>query len=182
MYRQNTNEPMEPTHSPFSTANKFELWREAMAHLRFLNDETWKRFQFFLWFDLAVFLAAAGTARYSRTLFVILLLFGFFFTFVARYILKRNRVYYLQMLMKKTLLEDELGFYQEKISDSSVDLAFPWRLAPEVIAILKADPDAWVKKSIRGKGTMARWQFVILEVWIGIYVFILIALLWKAMS
>jgi hypothetical protein len=170
---------VEPTDAKISNSAKLELWREAMGHLRYLNDETWRRFQFFLWFDFVVFVAAVATARSSRGLFVILFLFGFLFLFVARYVLKRNRIYYLQMLMKKALLEDELGFYREKFPGSGTDLAFPWRLTPEVVEELRKDPDAWVTKSIRGKGTLALWLFVTLEVWIGIYTLILFTLLWK---
>jgi hypothetical protein len=165
---------MDATDAQFSKSEKLEIWREAVTHLRGLNDEAWKRFQFFLWLELLAFVGAVAVARTSRDLFVFLFLFGFFILFVARYILKRNRIYYLQMLLKKTLLEDDLGFYREKFPGSESDLAFPWRVAPEVIVEMKKDPEAWIQKSIRGKGTIARWQFVIYEVWIALHSVILL--------
>lgn len=173
------NVAMENASENFSKAERLEIWREAMAHLRFLNDEAWKRFQFFVWFDLIVFLVAIAAARNSRLLAVIFCAVGLFLAFAARYILKRNRVYYLQMLMKKTLVEETLGFYREKLFGTEIDLAFPWRLTPETAEEIKKGPEAWVQKSIRGPGTIARWQFVIYEIWIGIYALLFIALVFK---
>ena len=41
-------------------AQGLELWREAMAQLRYLNNEVWVRFQFFVWVELALLLLAGG--------------------------------------------------------------------------------------------------------------------------
>jgi hypothetical protein len=173
---------MEPTESNLSKAEKLEIWREAMTQLRYLNDEAWKRFQFFLWFEFLLSISTIGVARHSRIGFVALFLCAAFVLVVARYILKRNRTYYLQMLLKKTLLEDELGFYREKFPDTETDLAFPWRLTPEVVAELKKDPDGWIRKSIRGKGTIAQWQFVIYEIWMALYGLSLLVIVLKVAS
>ena len=54
-----------------------------------------------------------------------LILLGIGVTFTGRYLLRRNRVYYLEMLLKKTLVEYEFGFYDAKFSGSNTDLAFP---------------------------------------------------------
>ena len=81
------------------------------------------------------------------------------------------------MLAKKSLLENELGFYAAKFSGTEIDLAFPWRLAPEIVAEIKKDLEAWVKKSIRAKGMIALWQFLIYEVFIGVHIVALILLL-----
>jgi hypothetical protein len=94
-------------------------------------------------------------------------------TLTARYILKRHRIYYLQMLAKKSLIEDELGFYRTKLAGSETDLAFPWRVTPEVVVEIKQNAEAWVQKMIRPKGTIALWQFVIYEVLIGLYAAVL---------
>jgi len=147
-----------------------EIWRESLTHLRHLSDEVWKRFQLFLWLDLIFFLLAASVWRNSTGACCFLILAALGIAFIGRYILKRNRIYYLQMLARKSLLEDELGFYTTKFSGTEIDLAFPWRLAPEVVSEVKMDLDAWVKKSIRASGTIALWQFVIYEIFIGIYV------------
>ncbi len=156
---------------------KLEIWRESLTHLRHLSDEVWKRFQLFLWLDLIFFLLAASVWRNSLGGCCFLILAALGIAFVGRYILKRNRIYYLQMLAKKSLLEDELGFYTAKFSSSEVDLAFPWRLAPDVVSEIRTDLDAWVQKSIRPDGSIARWLFVIYEGFIGIYIIALVLLL-----
>jgi hypothetical protein len=102
-------------------------------------------------------------------------------TVVGRYLLKRNRVYYLEMLLKKTLLEDEFGFYSVKFSETNSDLAFPWRLRPETISELKQSPEQWVKRQVRGPGTIARWLFVTLETLVGIYLVLLAVLVYAAL-
>ncbi len=159
------------------SANDLELWRESLAHLRHLSDEVWRRFQFFFWLDLIFFLLAAIAWRRSVGGSFVLVLAALTITCIGRYILKRNRIYYLQMLAKKSLLEDELGFYATKFSGTETDLALPWRLAPEVISEIKKDFDAWVQKSIRAEGTIARWQFVIYEIFIAVEILALILLL-----
>jgi hypothetical protein len=166
---------MEPAKN-FDPAN-LQIWCESLAHLRHLSDEVWRRFQFFFWLQFLLVLLALGVSRYSRPFIFVIPLIGIFVSGVGRYILKRNRIYYLQMLAKKSLLEDELGFYATKFSGTEIDLAFPWRLAPEVIVEIKKDFDAWVRKSIRPKGTIACWQFVICELFVGIYAGILISFL-----
>jgi hypothetical protein len=71
-------------------------------------------------------------------------------------------------------LEDEFGFYQTKLAGTDTDLAFPWRLTPEVVAEIKQNSEAWIQKSIRAKGTIARVQFLIYEVLIGLHAFIFV--------
>jgi len=78
------------------------------------------------------------------------------------------------MLAKKSLLEAEFGFYQTKFAGKEVDLSFPWRLSPEVVAEIKQGFDAWVQKSVRARGTIARVQFCIYETLIGLYCLILL--------
>jgi hypothetical protein len=157
--------------------SKLEIWRESLAHLRHLSDEVWKRFQLFLWLDLIFFLLAAGAWRNSIGGCTFLVLFALGIAFIGRYVLRRNRIYYLQMLAKKSLLEDELGLYATKISGTETDLAFPWRLAPEVVSEIKRDFDAWVQKSVRPAGSIARWLFIIYEGFIAIYLLSLFLLL-----
>ena len=171
--RPDKDEPVNPALLPLDRP----LWHESLAHLRHLSDEVWKRFQFFLWLDLIFFLLAAGAWRRSVSGSFVLVFIALTIALIGRYILRRNRVYYLQMLAKKSLLEDELGFYTAKFSGTEIDLAFPWRLAPGVVSEIKMDLDAWVKKSIRAPGTIALWQFVIYEMFIAIHVIALILLL-----
>jgi len=158
-------------------ATKLQIWRESLAHLRHLSDEVWKRFQLFLWLDLIFFLLAASIWRNSLGGCAFLILLALSIAFIGRYILQRNRIYYLHMLAKKSLLEDELGLYATKLSGTETDLAFPWRLTPEVVSEIKKDFNAWVGKSIRPAGSIARWLFIIYEGFIAIYLLALFLLL-----
>ncbi len=85
------------------------------------------------------------------------------------------------MLAKKSLIEDELGFYRSKLARSEMDLAFPWRLTPEVVAEIKQDPEAWIQKMVRAKGTIALWQFLIYEVLIGLYAVVFVVAMIRLM-
>jgi hypothetical protein len=167
---------------------KVALWRESMAHLRHLSDDVWGGLKLFLSLDGFVLssigvLAWVGPANNTTALFLAMLAaLGTFLTLTARYILKRHRVYYLQMLAKKSLLETEFGFYGRTFSDSKTDLAFPWRLTPEVVVEIKQDLDAWVQKSIRGRGTIARWQFLIYETLLVLYALIFLAALIRGLN
>ena len=107
--------------------------------------------------------ALRAPSRLKPWLTVGLCVMGMCIALAGRYLFKRYRVYYLQMLAKKTLIEEQLGCYKDRIAGSSLDLAFPWRLTPDVASQIRSEPDAWVTKSVRAPGTMARIQFWILE-------------------
>ena len=157
-----------------SEANLF-IWREAMTHLRHLSDDVLKGLRLFLGLNavllgaLLFLLAYEPFARRWICLAGLVSCLGILLTIAARFILKRNRIYYLEMLAKKSLIEHQAGFYSTKLAGSNTDLAFPWRLKPEVVAEIVQDFDAWVQKSIRAKGTIARVHFMIYEVLLGVY-------------
>jgi hypothetical protein len=161
-----------------------QIWREALEQLRHLSSQVWSGFKFFIGINLVLLALMAGLiifAPFNRLAGPIILVtgaLGIFLTLAGRYILKRDRVYYLQMLLKKSLLEDELGFYQIKFSGSETDLSLPWRLSPEVFAELRQNPAEWTARQIRGPGTIARWLFVTYEVLLAIYALALLSLLW----
>jgi hypothetical protein len=146
-----------------------QVWHEAMAHLRHLSDDVWKSFRLFLTLDgfiitLSVARLWIGLWTPDKSLeLVTLALIGAVLTLSGRYLLKRHRVYYLQMLARKSLIEKDLGFYSTNLSDTTTDLAFPWRLSPEVVSMIQQDFDGWVKRAIRSKGTIARVQFWIYD-------------------
>ena len=151
------------------------LWREAMTHLRHLSDDVWNGLKLFLILNGFIIISMGALVRPrplnrpTALVLAIVTVVGIVLTIAARYILKRHRIYYLQMLAKKSLLEDELGFYQTKFAGSETDLAFPWRLAPEVVAEIKQNGEAWIQKSIRARGTIARVQFLIYETLLALY-------------
>ena len=151
------------------------LWREAMAHLRHLSDDVWNGLTLFLILNGIIIISMGALARLrplnrpTALVLALLAVLGILLTITARYILKRHRTYYLQMLATKSLLEEELGFYGTKLAGTETDLAFPWRLTPEVVAEIKQNREAWIQKSVRARGTIARAQFLIYEALIGVY-------------
>ena len=157
------------------------IWREALTHLRHLSDDVWNGLKIFLTSNGFIFVAIMLLAVRARAggsaavLVAALSVCGIALTLAARYIFKRHRIYYLQMLAKKSLLEEDLGFYRARFVGSPTDLAFPWRLTPEVVAEIRKDPEPWIQKSIRGPGTIARVQFLIYEALIGFYCVTLLA-------
>src|SRR4029077_341641 len=105
-----------------ASAVSVEHWREAMAHLRHLSDDVWTGLKVFLTANVAIalMLMVIGVFSESRLFTIVMLillsLLGVYLTLTARYVLKRHRVYYLQMLVKKSLIEHELLFYQTKLA------------------------------------------------------------------
>lgn len=162
------------------TNAQIALWREALTHLRHLSDDVWKGLNLFLALNGILLIIIVGALvflplnRGMGFLLALASIVGALLTLAARFIFTRHRIYYLQMLAKKSLLEDEFGFYAIKFAGNKNDLAFPWRLTPEVVTELKQNSEGWIQKSIRAKGTIARVQFLIYEVLIGFYAFVLI--------
>ena len=160
---------------------KIALWRETLAQLRHLSDDVWRGFKCFTMLNLAVVLAIIFLfaqplfGKFLAVLAIILSILGVMLTVVARYILKRHRNYYLQMLAKKALVEDELGFYDIKLDQGNTDLAFPWRLAPEIVAEIKQDAAAWIQKALRGKKTITFAQFLIYDFLLVLYFVAIVA-------
>jgi hypothetical protein len=181
LVRTGNNEKSRNRLAVMSLQPSLEIWREALAHLRHLSDDVWKGFTLFLalnGFVLMLLVARFSVGLWSAGKFaqiVVLCGIGFTLTLAGHYLLKRHRVYYLQMLAKKSLIEMDLGMYDTKLKDSRTDLAFPWRLTPEVVGQIQKDFDGWVKKSIRAKGTIARVQFWFYEALLGIYAATLVA-------
>jgi len=170
----------EPIRKPEAGPERFdqqrlEIWREAMAHLRHLSDDLWKALRTFLTLNAILLFTVVGLVvllplnRGIAFLLALLSVFGVLLTLISRFILKRHRIYYLQMLAKKSLIEEELGFYGTKLAGTETDLAFPWRLTPEVVAEIKQNCEAWIQKSVRAKGTIARAQFLLYETLMALY-------------
>jgi len=152
---------------------KVALWRETLAQLRHLSNDVWRGFKCFVSLNFALVLALTFVfvrfGKRTAILAIILSIFGAMLTVAARYILKRHRHYYLQMLAKKALIEDELGFYEIKLDQSNTDLAFPWRLAPEVVAEIRQDAAGWVQKAVRGRKTITFAQCLIYDFLLVLY-------------
>ena len=154
---------------------RLSLYHEAMRQLRHLSDDVWQGLRFFVAVEAfllssILFLMNTGSLRLfwmalAATLGVVGVLAGL----AGRYIFKRHRIYYLQALAKKSLLEEELGLYRSTISGSETDRALPWRLTPEVVKEIQQGFETWIEKSIRAPGTIAFYQFLIYEILIGLF-------------
>ena len=170
----------KPTKQP--TEAELQIWREALAQLRHLADDFNRTFYLLVAAHVIMLISICAIMRFhpvdAGSVFLIILLVsvGAAVGYVGHYMLQRQRIYYLQMLAKKSLFEEEFGLYGSKFANCTTDFALPWRLTPQVVAEIRTDFDAWVNKSIRSKGTIARWQFVLLELLLGIYGVILVML------
>jgi hypothetical protein len=172
----------DPSRTTLSEAD-LQVWREAMAQLRHLSDDLFKSVKFFSSLNAALLMAVTFFIGFEAPgakpawLYVGISILGIALTLGARFLLRRHRIYYLEMLARKSLLEMEFGFYDRKFSGTEIDFALPWRLKPEVVREIAKDLDGWVQKSIRSKGTMVRLYFWLYEAFIAIYAVLLVAAL-----
>ncbi len=161
--------------------NEINLWREAMAQLRQLHGDVWNGVRFFLTVNGIIIAAVFGIARLeesdipSGVLLAVLAILGFLITLVARIILAKHRDYYLGILLRKTIIERELGFYDQKIC--CVDLVFPWKVDKQFVGSLVDNPSAWLADQKRRKGTITRLLFLVYEGVLVIHGIILLAVL-----
>jgi len=130
-------------------ANALNIWREAMAQLRQLHGDVWNGVRFFwslngiviagvfaLWPKHQTDLKAAVTATF-------LLGIGIALTRVGLLVLRSHRSHYVDMMLRKTLIEIELGFTNQLLRPD-VPIAFPWRADKTDDATQK--PQQWVRE------------------------------------
>ncbi len=134
-----------------------------MVQLRQLHGDIWNGVRFFLTMNgiilastIAVF--GLGSSMMIALLVLVLAGVGLFFSWVGIKILGHHRRFYTGMLLRKTLLEKELGFYDVRLH--GVDMAFPWSVDGKYVPCLIADSDGWQKEQARRRGTISRllWQ------------------------
>jgi hypothetical protein len=103
---------------------------------------------------IAAMFAMATVARgnpIAGILLGLLPLIGIAFSLIAFKIFEKHRDFYTEMLLRKTLLERELGFYETAVLGH--DLSFPWKVEQQFIAGLADDPDQWLIEQRFRKGT-----------------------------
>ncbi len=137
--------------------------------------------QFFLTVNAIIIAAIFTIFQLDKTAFDIraviaigfLSLVGITLTAMALRILHGHREFYLGVLVRKSLLEKELGFYDTTIR--GVDLSLPWSIASQDLAELIQDPSGWQRRWLwRGKVTpFLRYTYLVI---IAIYVLISAAL------
>ena len=156
--------------------NALNIWREAMAQLRRMSDDVWNGLRFFLSFNGILIAAAVAVFRIKNldwtaaNILAFLSFCGLGITFLARRVLVKHRDNYSKMLMKKTIIEDELGFYHRKLPGlAKIDLCFPWRVEPQYLPQMKDDPLQWLEDFRRGRNTVTRHLFLVYETLILLY-------------
>lgn len=143
---------------------QIDIWRESLAHLRQLHNDVWNGVKFFLTINGILFAAIAALLRDAKevrhTLIIAISIIGVVVTVIAWQILARHREYYLQMLIRKTLIEDALGFSKKLLM--GVDIVFPWSplSSPKEIC---SNPKVWLAAQVRRRGTISRKLFLIYE-------------------
>src|SRR5262252_9053892 len=86
-----------------------QVWREAMTQLRHLSNDVWKGLALFLGLNAFLLTWVAGVLgpayvnRWRACFGLLLCALGVLLTLAGRWVLLRHRIYYLQMLAKKTL-------------------------------------------------------------------------------
>jgi len=153
--------------------NALAIWREAMMNIRQLHGDVWNGVRFFLTLNSIVFAAMIAIFTIPWDILngaavCVLASVGLFFCFIGMKILTGHRQYYLDMLMRKTLIENDLGFYDLKLN--SIDLSFPWKVDEEYLESMFKDLKGWKNKQMWRSGTISRyllmsyWLFALLYI------------------
>ncbi len=136
-----------------------DLWRESLSTLRQLHNDLWNGVRFFTTVNGILLAGVFGLSRTGISpwaagwLTVCLSLIGAFLTVTGHYILTRHREYYVNMLLRKSLIEEELGLYERRLG--SVDMSFPWSVPAEFLHRLRSDPGGWIQEQLSRKGTIS---------------------------
>lgn len=139
--------------------NALSFWHESLAHMRHMREEYWKGIQLFIAVNGVVMAALITLMREdyvvkNSLVLLFLSLVGFGFTAVTFYVFRQQRAGYLEMVVQRTLIEKELGFY--KINLQGIELHFPWSVSSATLPRLLKDPGVWQKKQMWKKRTGTR--------------------------
>jgi hypothetical protein len=156
-----------------------DFWREALSNLRQLHNDIWNGVRFFLTVNGIVIAGFAALLRspdhdyVQAGMLLLLLATGIFLTIQARSILVRHRGYYLGMLIRKTLIEKQLGFYDfllsEDLEDPRIDLSFPWQVDHQFLSEFSRDIAKWHSEQEKRPGLITTTLFRIYDVTLGLY-------------
>lgn len=169
-----------------------DFWRETLSNLRQLHNDIWNGVRFFLTVNGIVVAGFAALLRSSANdylqafMLLLLLIVGTFLTVQARSILLKHRGYYLGMLIRKTLIEKQLGFYDFVLSKSpegqSVDLSFPWQVDRKFLPEFIRDIEKWRSEQEQRPGLITTALFRIYNAVLGLYAFLasgVLVLIWR---
>lgn len=154
-----------------------EFWKEALSQLRKLSGDFWNGIMFFLGLN-GILISAMALIFVSETppknvlLIIKLASIGIVLSLAALMIITRQRKYYVEMLRIKTLIEDDLGFYEIELS--GIDLSFPWKVPKEKLDSFKQDPGHWLKCQMWRKWSVAHVLFCVCLLIVIVHVSILL--------
>jgi hypothetical protein len=155
-----------------------DFWRETLTNLRQLHNDIWNGVRFFLTINGIVFAGFAALLRstnhdYVQAVMLFLLLaIGIFLTIQARAILERHRSYYLDMLIRKTLIEKQLKFYDFSLYRDEklhIDLSFPWQVDQRYLTEFISDIAKWRSEQEKRPKLITTRLFRIYNVTLCIY-------------
>lgn len=163
-----------------------DFWREALSNLRQLHNDIWNGVRFFLTVNGIVLAGFSALLRGSQHNYVhgVMLLFlpliGFAVTMQARSILSRHRSYYLSMLIRKTLIEKQLGFYDFSLCElpdgQHIDLSFPWHVDRKFLAEFSKDVTQWRKDQQKRPGLISTILFNIYNCVLALHIILACAI------
>lgn len=152
------------------------VWSAAMDNLRQLHNDVWNGVKFFttvngiLLAGLAAVASADSAAVVRGAIATACAIAGMCQTATARRILESHRRHYVEMLLRKTLIERELGFYDQKLAGRP--LSFPWHIEEEHMSSLMREPDKWVDAQLERSTTISARLFAIYDTTIAVWVYI----------
>ncbi|MFX0172728.1 MAG: hypothetical protein ACFE9L_12495 [Candidatus Hodarchaeota archaeon] len=159
-------------------SNSLNIWREAMAQLRHINNDIWNSVRFFLIVNGVVIAALFSVFKLdwtSEQSIIIALIAGIGggLTLIAIIILYKHRRHYVEMLFLKTLIEDKLDFYKKfHFPELEANLSFPWKVPFKYLNYLKKFPEIWKSKHKFRRVSVS--QFLLIMYWL---IFILYAVI-----
>jgi hypothetical protein len=147
--------------------NALSLWQEALAQLRWMHSSLWKGVTFFLTMNGILLAGIFGLASLQHkecltgVMIVSLAIAGMLVTWVAHAVLTSHRKFYLSILLRKTLIERELGFYDQL--SAGVDMSLPPSVREDFLDELASRPDTWRSEQQRAHGTITKRLFLVHE-------------------
>lgn len=161
--------------------NAIDIWREAMVNIRQLHADVWNGVRLFLAVNGVIIAGGFTITRGGEPspttglILIVLAVLGFAFTIVTLLIFKSQRESFVEMMVQKTLLDKELGFYETTID--GVDLSFPWKVPKKYVPDLQSDPSKWKKEQRWRKASISRLLLFVFLAMLVIYTVALILLL-----
>lgn len=141
------------------SGNEVDIWSQTMFQLRHHNAAIWSSVRLFFTINglVATIMGVVGRqAEYVQDGVAVgaLAIIGLVLSAIALRVLSMHWSTYLGVLVRKTLLENELGFYRTQVR--GVDLSLPWSVegSDGSLGALLRDPRAWYDRQRKWGGLL----------------------------